>query len=437
MVRSTVLAAVIAITGITAASVFGAAEFGADANVLRTLPQYLQQAALHNAGLKATFEEWKAALEQIAQAKALPDPRFTYGYFIKEVETRVGPQEQRLSLVQVFPWFGTIAARTEVATAEAKAAQQRYEAAKLQLFYRVKDAFWEYVYLRRALEIAQENLELIRHFEEVARAKYITAAAQHPDIIRAQIELAVLEDRLKELEELRKPIVAQLRAVLNMPGDSLLPWPQGVEMRPISVERARLFEVLKRQNPRLEAKEFELTGAMSRIELAKKKFYPELGVGVDWIDTDEALMSGVPDSGKDPIILMFSMNLPIWRKSYKAAELQARAQARRVRHERQDLENSLAAQVERVLYDFEDSGRKVKLYSDILVPKAGELVGASETAYTAGRIDFLSLIDAQRTLLQYQLQLARAGTNHQQRLAELEMVVGADLSETVPMRQQQ
>ena len=408
-------------------SISGRAQTSVDANVPQTLPQYLRLAALRNAGLRAAFEQWKAALEQIPQARALSDPRFTYGYFIEEVETRVGPQEQRLSLTQVFPWFGTIAARTDAAAAEAQAAQQRYEATKLRLFYEVKDAFYEYVYLRRAIEIARENLELIRHFEEVAREKYIAAVAQHPDIIRAQVELAVLEDKLKELQELRRPMTARLRAALNMPGDALLPWPQGEPVRSAGVQRSELFEILKRQNPRLEEKEFELAAAVSRIEVAKKRFYPEIGVGVDWIDTDDAAMAGVSDSGKDPVILMFSMNLPIWRKSYRAGELQARAQARRVRHEKQDLENDLAAQVERVLYDFEDSGRKIRLYDEVLVPKAVELVGASETAYAAGKIDFLSLINAQQTLLQYQLKLERAKVNNQQRFAELEMVVGADL----------
>ena len=196
------------------------------------------------------------------------------------------------------------------------------------------------------------------------------------------------------------------------------------------IDRANLFEILKQQNPQLEAKGYELAAATSRIELAKKKFYPEMGVGVDWIDTGQAAMPGVADSGKDPVILMFSMNVPIWRKSYKAAELQARARARRVEHEKKDLENSLAAQVERVLYAIEDSGRKTRLYGDVLVPKAGELVGASETAYSAGKIDFLSLVNAQQTLLQYQLQLERAKTSYQQRLAELEMLVGEDLPRT-------
>ncbi|MHC4230348.1 MAG: TolC family protein, partial [Planctomycetota bacterium] len=180
-----------------------------DTDDLRTLSDYLRYAALNNAGLKAAFEQWKAAIEQVPQAKALPDPRFSYGRFIEEVETRVGPQRNKFGISQMFPWFGKIEARTQAAGAAAKAARQRYEAAKLKLFFEVKNTFHEYAYLAKAIEIARENLELIEDFEQVALTKYIGAAVGHPDIVRAQVELAKLEDQLRTLEGLREPIAAR------------------------------------------------------------------------------------------------------------------------------------------------------------------------------------------------------------------------------------
>lgn len=404
-----------------------AADTIADADTPEVLDDYLRYAALHNAGLKAAFEAWKVALEEIPQAKALPDPRFTYGYYIKEVETRVGPQKQRIGIAQVFPWFGTLKMRGNVATAQADAVQRRYEARKLQLFHEVKDGFYEYVYLARAIEIARESLELVKHFEEVARTKYITAQAGHPDVIRAQMEWAVLEDKLAALKEMRQPIVARLNAVLNHPGAGTLPWPKRESYPEVDVDRTEILASLRSRNPQLQAMDFDVESARSRIALAKKRFYPNLGVGVDWIDTDDAAMSGVRDSGKDPVILMFSASLPIWRKSYGAAELQARAEARRLLHQKKDLENDLLARAERILYDFQDSGRKVRLFGGVLVPKAEELVGASETAYTAGTVDFLNLIDAERMLLRFRLEHERAQANRRQRLAELEMLIGAQL----------
>jgi len=397
-----------------------------DANAPVTLPDYLRLAALNNAGLKAAFEEWKAAVEQVPQARALPDPRFTYAYYIQEIETRVGPQKNRLGIMQLFPWFGEIEARADAAAAAAKAARQRYEAAKLKLFFQVKDAFHEYVYLASAVQIAKDNLELIKHFEEVARTKYIAAAAGHPDVIRAQMELAKLEDHVKTLEDLRNPIVARLNAVLNRADFTMLAWPRRQEFQHTPVQRSRVIAILKAQNPQLQELDFEVQSSRSALEAAKKKFYPNMGVGVDWIDTGDR--SGVRDGGTDAVILMFTMDLPIWRKSYKAAEMQAEANVRKARQQRIETENTILARTERVLYDFEDSSRKVGLYADVLVPKAKELLSVSETAYKGGTVDFLSLIDAQRMLLGYQLNYERSVTDNLQRLAELEMLAGTELS---------
>ena len=405
----------------------GASEPPGDANAPVELEDYLAFAAMHNAGLQVAFEQWKIAVEQVPQAKSLPDPKFTYGYFIEEVETRVGPQKNKLEIMQTFPWFGEIEARTDAAAAAAKAARKRYEAAKLKLFSEVKDVFYEYTYLARAIEIAKENLELIQHFEEVARTKYITAATGHPDVIRAQIELARLEDRLKTLEELRTPIVARLNSVLNRQSLEILPWPRKAELRAVEISREKMIELLRLRNPELEALDFELEAAKNRVDLAKKKFYPDVGVGVGWTDTGSAMNPGVSDSGKDPIILMFTMNLPIWREGYKAAELQAKANVRKASHQKKQAENTIIARAERSLYDFEDSDRKQKLYGDVLIPKSEELLGASETAYKAGTIDFLSLINAQQKLLEFQLYYERATTDNQQELAMLEMFVGAEL----------
>jgi len=405
----------------------GASEGSGDANAPVELGDYLSFAAMHNAGLQVAFEQWKIAVEQVPQARSLPDPKFTYGYFIEEVETRIGPQRNKLEIMQTFPWFGEIEARTDAVAAAAKAARKRYEATKLKLFSEVKDAFYEYTYLARAIEIAKENLELIQHFEEIARTKYITAATGHPDVIRAQIELARLEDRLKTLEELRTPIVARLNAVLNRQSLEMLPWPRKAELRTAEVTRDKMIQLLRARNPELEALDFELQAAKNRVDLAKKKFWPDVGVGVGWTDTGSALNPGMSDSGKDPIILMFTMNLPIWREGYKAAELQAKANVRKASHQKKEAENTIIARAERSLYDFEDSDRKRKLYGDVLIPKSEELLVASETAYKAGAIDFLSLINAQQKLLEFQLYYERAMTDNQQELARLEMLVGAEL----------
>ncbi|MCL5279761.1 MAG: TolC family protein [Planctomycetes bacterium] len=403
------------IIGTMGAVSLGGSEPATDANVPQTLSEYLRYAALNNAGLKAAFEEWKAALEQIPQAKALPDPRFTYGYFTEQLQTR-----QQVEIMQMFPWFGKIAARTDAAAAAAKAAQSRYEALQVRLFSDVKQAFYEYAYLAGATRVARENLMLMQYFEEVARTKHLAAAASHPDILRAQIEVARLQNDLITFERSRTPTVARLNALLNRPVDAPLPWPHEEPNQPAKVDRGLLMATLKNRNLELQAIGFDIERLDREVAVAKRNYYPDVGVGVQWMQMP------MPEGGSaNDVMIGFEINLPIWRSSYRAGELQARALARRARYERKNLENDLAARIERAIYEFENSGRQVKLYDEALVPRAQELIAASESAYLAGTIDFLNLISAQQELLQFRLERERFWADQQQRLAELEMLVEA------------
>jgi cobalt-zinc-cadmium efflux system outer membrane protein len=400
-----------------------------DANDFQTLRNYLRYASLNNADLKAAFHQWKAEVEQIPQAKSLPDPKFTYGYFIEEVETRVGPQRQKFELMQTFPWFGVIEARTDQAAAKAKAAYKKYEAKKLDLFYQVKFAFYEYSYLAKAIEITRENLELVTYFEEIARQRYTTSITTHPDIIRAQIELAVLEDRLSSLNELRPAITAKLNSILNRPAMEELPWPKANEYRQVSIDFPQLYSMIIQNNPDLQALDYEIEAVRNSEKLAKKKSYPNLGLGVGYIDTAHARATGmnISDSGKDPVIAMVSLNIPIWANNYKAAQRQAQEQLHQKTYEKMQTENTLGAKAQQLLYEFEDSDRKIRLYKDVIIPKSKEMLTASQTAYKAGTIDFLSLTDAQRMLLKYELFYERLISENAQKLAGLEMLAGTEI----------
>ena len=126
--------------------------------------------------------------------------------------------------------------------------------------------------------------------------------------------------------------------------------------------------------------------------------------------------------------LMFSVNIPLWQDNYKAAKRQAEANLSKSVQQKISFQNITISQTMQVLYDYQDAQRKFKLYSDVLIPKAQELLLASESAYKSGKVDFLSLIDAQRTLLKYQLDYNRALADSQQKLAELEMLAGTELA---------
>jgi cobalt-zinc-cadmium efflux system outer membrane protein len=393
-----------------------------------TLTDYLQYAALNNPGLEAAFNQWKAVLERVPQVTSLPDPRFSYAYYIEEVETRVGPQRQKFGISQMFPWFGKLKLKGNAALEAANAEKEQYEKTKLHLFYRVKSAYYEYYYLGRAVAITKEHIELLTNLEGVARTRFKVAQASHTAVIQAQVELGKLDDRLRTLESLREPIVAKLNAALNRPSGVFLPWPQTIPSDDPGFTDREAFAWLAERNPDLNRLDFLAQKEQFAIKLARKDYYPDITIGVDYVDTDQALMPGTPDSGKDPVIAMASINLPIWHGKYRAAEKEARFRQAAVAQQRVDTENRLEADLKLALYHFRDAERKIDLYRDTLIPKADESLKVAQLGFQAGNVSFISLIDAERLLLEFQLAYERALADRAKRLAEIETLVNKDLS---------
>ncbi len=390
-----------------------------------TLAQYSAYAAAHNPQLQAAFARYKAALEAIAPARTLPDPRLSYRYFIQEVETRVGPQRQGFGLAQTFPWFGKLEARGDIALEKAQAQGQLFQAAKLKLFYQVKQTYYEYYYLARAISVTKENIVLMDQLQELAQTKYKVGTAAYSDVNRAQVEQGKLADQLRSLEDLRKPIVAKLNAALNRSPTAPLPWPKAVVLEEkIDATDEQVFSWLREANPQLKALDHQIAAEKRAIELAGKDYFPDITLGVDYIDTAGALMAGTPDSSKDPVVAMLSVNVPIWYEKYRANERQAQARYQAALKAKLGQENTLNSDVQMALFKLRDAQRKINLYRDSLIPKTNQVLRASTMAFTAGKADFLDLIDTERELLHFQLSHERALANHAQQVAEVEMLIG-------------
>lgn len=396
-----------------------------------TLEDYLLYALLNNPGLQAAFDRWKAALEKVAPARTLPDPRFTYANYIKEVETRVGEQEQKFGLTQTFPWFGKLDLRGEIALQIANAEHQRYEAEKLNLIYRVKRIYYEYAYLAQAVAIAKYNATLLSHLESVARAKYRGGAGLQSAVIKAQVELGKLEDRLRSLQYLMRPIMVKLNTALNRPSYMALPAPKELTEEKYTFSDEDLKSILGAENPNLKVFDFLAVKEDLAVRLAEKNYFPDITLGVDYIDTASRSNINPDDNGKDPVIAMLSVNLPIWHGKYDAIKGEAMARRRAVLQERKEKENSLMADLEMALYKLRDADRKIDLYRDTLLPMAEQNMKVTQLAFTADKASFLDLIDSQRVLLRFQLEHKRALAERAQRLSEIEMLAGGDIGHPV------
>jgi outer membrane protein, heavy metal efflux system len=387
------------------------------------LSEYLRLAVLNNAGLKASFYKWKAALERVPQVRSLPDPHFTYGYFVEQVETRVGPQRQRFGLNQRFPWLGKLRLRGDQAAEMARAAELRFESDRFRVLFEVKDAYYELYYLKEAIRTTQENIQLVKHLESVAQAKF-RSGSDVTGVVKAQVELARLENELASLLSLRDPIIAKLNRAMNRSPGTALPFPVVFDLSPDGDWDAASLMGLLDESPDLKGETALIESAAKGVSLARKSFWPDVTLGVDYVETDSAQWLGVPDSGSDPVMVMASVNLPLWWGKYRAEVREAKARFEGAVQDRMERRNQLHTELSLQIYRLGDAERKIDLFGDTLTPLAKHSLDVAEQSYQAGRSDFLQLIDAQRLLLDVQLSYQRAIADKEQRRAQIEMLTG-------------
>jgi len=392
-----------------------------------SLDDMLAVAETQNPDLRAIFDRWEAALEQVPQAHSLPDPKFSYGYFIEPVETRVGPQRQSFGLSQTIPMFGKRGLREDVAVQAANAAGARYEASRLELRFRITQIWNDYYFLGRAIAVTEENVRLLTDFEDVALSRYAAGQAPQSVVLRAQVELGRLEDQLRSLQDQRAPYSAALNAEINRPDSALIAWPDSMTDRPVEASLDALRQALLAHNPQLAALAHLKDRDAQEAKLAGKSVFPDLTLGIDYIDTKKTSYGDFPDSGQDAVIARATINIPLWTGRLSAEKSQAAARLSASGNEYLHLRNRLLADLERAHFEMRDSERRVELYAYTLLPRARQSIDVTAAAFQAGEAGFLDLIDAQRTLLEFELAHERALADRSTRRAKLEQIVGIDL----------
>jgi outer membrane protein TolC len=402
-----------------------AAALPADAD----LAALLRHAAENNAALRAAHQEWRAALEAVPQAVSLPDPRLTFAYFVEEVETRNGPMDWRLGLHQPFPWFGKLDLAGGIAVRSAEAASEAFVAEGLGVARRVSDAFYEYAYLEEAIRVTREHRELLLSWEEIAQIRYATGSGSDADVTRAQVELGKLDDRVRSLEDLRRPLVARINAELDRPAATPIAAPVASWPRPAPVDEEALHAELRETSPRLRALRWRVEAAELRVELADKEFWPDYSLGAEYTAISSASGAGVQDSGDNALSVAVGIELPIRRRRIRAAVQQASAQVTAARARLADEINRVSAELEMALYGVRDAERRLGLFRDTLIPKGRQSIVSLTAGYEADAAGFLDLVDAERVLLEFELAAARAQADHAQALAEVVHLSGVPLAE--------
>jgi len=369
---------------------------------------YVAEALARNPGIAAAVAEVTAAEARRPQATGLPDPRLSVTEFLEPVQTRVGPQQRALSLSQSFPWFGTLALKGEIETRKADVRRATLDDVILQVMSQVRAAYFEIAYLEEAIGITGRHIDLLVDWEAVARARYETGAGSYADVVKSQVELGVLGNRLAALEDRRNPLRANLNTLLDRSPDRTVTARLPASLVETVLDHNTLADQLLKTNPRLLAWDHREEAFAGAERLAGKSGYPSFTLGLNYIQTGPARQSGVEGSGTDAMSATLAVTLPLWRGKYDAGAREATGYKVAASATRSDLGNTLIAELAGSVFAFDDAGRKVALYGTTLLPKARQSLDAVRAAHETGQVGFLDLIDAERMLLEFELARVRA-----------------------------
>ncbi|HYT62153.1 MAG TPA: TolC family protein [Haliangiales bacterium] len=384
-----------------------------------SLSNFLHFAVLNQPQVEAAYFDWAASVERITVERSLPDPRLSFESDIADIVMTVMP-----GLMQDFPGPGKLKAAAVVASAEGKAKYFVFETSVLQTAFALKQAYYQLWFLNEKIRINRQTLELLADLEKIARAQNEVGKVTLQDVYRAQIEQDQLTTEIVNLEDSRHPLTAQFKGALGLTRDqSDPPQPARFETTPLDLNGEDLLKTAFARNPRLKAMEAEVRLAEASIALARKSRVPDFSLGL------------MADAKTAPTIFrpLAGMTLPIWRDKI-AAQIAAAQAGKRAAEARLTSEQiTLTVDFAMKSYDYREITRNLALLQDKLVPKARQSLEIARAGYLAGQIDFFNLIDAERTLLNFQLEEVEARTRREIILADLSLSIAGIAPEGAPI----
>ncbi len=397
-------------------------------NVL-TLQSAMRIAVQDNPNLAQIQARSEAMAAIPSQVGTLPDPVISFNALNLPVDTFDTAQENMTQLQggisQVIPFPGKLALRKQAAIYQAEAATHDVTDARFHLLRDVKKIWWALFYLNKALDIIITNQNLLRQFVKIALTKYEVGEGLQQDVLLAQLELSKLLDNELRLISSQEKAKAQLNALLDKPANRTINISeQTPEDLPTLLAELALFEQAESYRALLASRRDSIHAAQSRLDLAKKGFFPDFKIGAFYGGRDDTLSNR---ERADFLSLKLSMNVPIFAasKQQKAVD-QRSSELMQQRYALQDQWNKVRAEISMAYSDFQQAKKQVVLFKSGIIPQARQTVASMLAGYQVNKVDFLNLVRSQITLYNYEIQYWQALTQANQALAQLTAMVGKE-----------
>ncbi|CAK0757563.1 outer membrane protein, heavy metal efflux system [Gammaproteobacteria bacterium] len=371
--------------------------------------------------------EAEAAGERIVPAGALPDPKFQIE--LRDL-TRMGEQDPTLDprrvgntrylFMQDVPWFGKRDLKREMAELEAESARGRALGVWNDVAAKIKTTYAQLYYLSRNQRLTQEILDLMVRLEKIAQVRYANGLATQQDVIRAELEQTSMHNELIEIETERHHLHIRMNTLLARPVSAPLAEPKKLRPLPSSaqLDYAALEDRVRAHNPLLSSEAARIKAAGKNRELVHKNRYPDFTFGISPIQYQNSIKEWE---------VMVQVNIPLQQSSRRAQERESEAMLSSSQARWETTTNQVLAELSENIAGIEAARKTEALISNRWLPQSELTFQATLAGYETGKMDFSTLLDAQRQIRQAKQNQIKAQAEGQSRLAEIERLLGEDL----------
>lgn len=390
------------------------------------LDDVVREALEKNPEAQSALHAVKALERRVPQAKALPDPVASVGWAGNPApfSTMSGDASsyRGVTVSEQFPYPGKLKLQGAIASKEADAAQADYEAVRRRVTAEVKAAFYDYFYFDKAIQTTTRNKDLLEKLSKIAEAQYRVGKAMQQDVLRSQVEVSLLLEKLTVLEQQKATAQARINAYLLRAPESPLPPAVDVEPATIRYSLDELYAFAADNDTTVLRDQRMIDRGRLSVALAQKQYRPDFGVSYMYQQR-----TALPDMNG----VTFSVNIPIF---YRSKQRQGVAEAsedlisaEKLRDNRQ---NEVRFELKQQYLAAQAAERLVNLYSKGVVPQSSLALESSMASYQVGKVDFLSLIANFTTLLDYETDYYRQLADYQTAIARMESLTGTGITGT-------
>ena len=391
------------------------------------LKDLIAAALANNPEVRAAQKRYDAARQRPTQENSLPDPTISLGYVsVGNPLPGAGLGSQVLSNIglmfsQEVPYPGKLKLRGEMASKEAEAAFQEYQAVQLAVISQVKQAWYRLQYTYAASDVLIQNRDQLVQLEKVTESRYSAGKAQQQDVFKAQTQVSILETRLIKLEQERISREAEINSVVNRSPGTPMGRPDDVKPKELAVTLEELYAAARQNSPMLRRDQKMIERGELAVNAARKEYYPDVTLSGGYFNQGSmAPMYQFQASFKTPIYF--------WRKQRAGVNerVSALSQVRRT-YEATDQSLHYRIQVDYTMA--QASFKLMKLYKQTVVPQGNLALQSSMYTYESGSVDFLSVLTNFTTVLEYQLNYYEEKLNYVLALSRLEEMTGQPLGD--------